>query len=93
MMLMEDFRRSSDTEIGLELVDIVPNATRRALTGTLRVDGWKGLPGLMVERPDHYITLVALHDRKLAHRPVYTPLILKHFRSGGRSRLAPPWQD
>ena len=93
LVLMENFRRSSDAEPGLELADIVTNAARRALSGTLQRDGWRHLPSLMIHRRQHYIQLVALHDRKPPKALPYGRILLKHFRHGGRSMIAPRWQS
>src|SRR3546814_18384074 len=46
MLLTEHFRFSSKCEAGLELVDVLTNATRRALSGRLVVEGWRNLPSL-----------------------------------------------
>jgi hypothetical protein len=87
---MEHFKYSSDSEPGLELVDIVTNAARRALKGTLHISGWEQLPTLMIHRRrDHYIQLISLHDRKPPNPPPYAEVILKHFTRNGRSMIAP----
>ena len=46
--LLADLKFSSAIVPGLELVDIVVNATRRALTGNLGETGWSGIPKLMI---------------------------------------------
>jgi len=90
LLLMEHFKYSSDNEPGLELADIVTNAARRALKGTLQNSGWRQLPTLMIHRQrDHYIQLIALHDRRPANPPPYADVILKHFTHDGRSMIAP----
>ena len=88
-LLTEHFRFSSEPEPGLEMVDILTNATRRALTGRLGPDGWKNIPRLMIHRPDHYIQVIALTQTppKQTGYP-YMP-VLKHFSHGGKSMLAP----
>ena len=43
--------RSSDTELGLQLADVLTNAVRRAMVGNLRYAGWKDLGGLIIQRP------------------------------------------
>lgn len=88
LLMTEHFRYSSDPEPGLELVDIVVNAVRRALVGNLRLDGWQGLPGLMVHRKSHYIRLVSLHQRRKPEWLGYES-VLRHFMSGGRNMIAP----
>ena len=89
MLLTESFRFSSNPEPGLELVDILVNATRRALVGSLRVEGWKDIPRLMIHLPErHYIQFVVLHTRPLAPRVPYQP-VLDHFMQGGKQMLLP----
>jgi hypothetical protein len=45
-LLLGDLRFSSAVEPGLELVDIIVNATRRALVGALGEAGWCGIPAV-----------------------------------------------
>ena len=85
-IMMESFRFSSNSEMGLELVDILTNATRRALIGNLKKSGWQNIPKLMIHRTQHYINLVGLEDFKT---PKTTPYIdvLNYFRKGGKDML------
>lgn len=39
----------SEIDYGLELVDIVTNTLRRALSGNLQESGWQGLPDLVIQ--------------------------------------------
>jgi hypothetical protein len=89
MMMKEDFRFSSQVEPGLEMVDILVNATRRALVGNLGFAGWRNIPRLMIHRPKHYIRISSL----LKHSPIprrysYMP-VLKYFSRGGKDMLVP----
>jgi hypothetical protein len=86
LLFRESFRFSTDVEPGLELVDIVTNALRRALTGNLGEDGWLPLRSLMIHRRDIYVRPVSLlfEDRKLTRS--YSK-VLHSFRSGGRNML------
>jgi len=88
MMFTESFRFSSAIEPGLELVDIVTNALRRAMVGNLAEAGWLPLRTLMIHRPDLYVWPCSLlaEERKL-DRPYRRTL--NHFREGGRNMLAP----
>ncbi len=95
LMYGESFRFSSEPEPGLELVDIVTNALRRALVGNLGESGWLPLRRLMVHSSDVYVSrvgLIANDDRSLA-----LPLrrVLNRFREGGRIMSAPnlSWPD
>jgi hypothetical protein len=89
LMFTESFRFSSGIEPGLELVDIVTNALRRALMGNnLEEVGWLPLRCLMIHRPDLYVWPCSLlADDKKLDRPYKR--ILNHFREGGRNMLAP----
>lgn len=84
LMYGESFRFSSESEPGLELVDIVTNTLRRGLIGNLGEAGWLPLRGLMIHRSDVYVSPVGLihnDDRKLARSLL--PMMNK-FRTGGR---------
>jgi hypothetical protein len=93
-MITESFRFSSDPEPGLEMADIVVNATRRAMTGRLGINGWQNIPRLMIHKPQHYIEFAAL--TRAPHRyeggAPYMP-VLKHFSRGGRNMLAPRYSN
>lgn len=93
MLFMEHFRYSPDIEPGLELVDILTSAARRVLTGTLKVPGCAGIPRLMIHRRDHYIRMVALHERQIVGDLPYRSA-MKGFTRGGRVMIAPRfWKD
>ena len=87
-LLKDSFRFSSEAEPGLELVDVVTNATRRAVQGNLRSEGWRHVPRLMVHRNGQYLHLVCLTppDRK-RDRPPYSKVVTRGFSQGGRSML------
>jgi hypothetical protein len=89
LILMEDFRFESDATPGLELVDILVNAVRRALNGHLQPEGFASIPSLMVDRRQclHLLTLSKANIRR-AKAP-YDQIILEHFKKGGRSILLP----
>jgi hypothetical protein len=88
-ILSESFRFSSDPELGLELVDILSNATRRALIGNLDKPGWKKIPKLMIHRGQHYVRMLALMKREptVAGYPYMS--VLRDFSKGGRNMLLP----
>ena len=90
-LLMESFRFSSDPESGLEMADIVVNATRRAMTGNLRIQGWGSIRRLMIAaKPQHYIGVITLAGAvpPLGDQVPYME-VLKHFSQGGKKMLAP----
>jgi hypothetical protein len=62
LVLSESLRFSTDPEPGLELVDILTNATRRALRGNLQPEGWREIPTIIVNRKPHNIHLLSLDD-------------------------------
>jgi hypothetical protein len=87
-LLLADLRFSSETEPGLELVDIVVNATRRALIGSLGEAGWHNIPKLMIHRNEPYIKLIILAEGgDEIHHPPYARIVNTHFSAGGRPML------
>lgn len=89
LLLMESFRFSASPEAGLELVDIVVNAARRALIGNLERSGWEGLPELMINlRERQCIRLIGLNAQQPPRTLGYED-VMRHFRTGGRQMLAP----
>lgn len=88
LLITESFRFSPYDEVGLELVDIVANAVRRALRGNLEKEGWYELPRLMIHLRDrHYIQIIALNTDPTPELPYRS--ILQHFRKRGKSMIAP----
>ena len=55
-MLLNDifskFRFVSSPEYGLEMVDILTNAVRRACVGNLKIEGWKDISKLIISKKD-----------------------------------------
>lgn len=60
LVLSESLRFSTAPEPGLELVDILTNATRRALRGNLQAEGWQDIPSIMIARNPNTIQLLSL---------------------------------
>ena len=88
--LLADLHFSSAAEMGLELVDIVVNATRRALAGNLGEIGWRAIPSLMVHRSEPYIKFIALGEGiDPIRRPAYAQIVRQSFSTGGKLMLAP----
>jgi hypothetical protein len=86
-LLLKDLRFSSDTEFGLELVDILTNAVRRAIIGNLGIEGWGGIVRTMIHRKEHYVALVRLDSvSQSPNNPSYASII-NHFWSGGKPML------
>jgi hypothetical protein len=89
-LLLADLRFSAASEPGLELVDIVVNATRRALIGSLGEAGWHGIPRLMIHRKQPYIQFLLLSNGPdQIRRPPYAPIVRQHFSQRGRLMVAP----
>jgi hypothetical protein len=89
-LLLANLRFSSTVKPGLELVDIVVNATRRALVGSLGEIGWRGIPRLMVHRKEPYIKFISLRQdgSDMIRHPSYARVV-RQFSTGGRVMLAP----
>jgi len=67
---------------GLELVDVLTNAVRRALTGKLQARGWAGISRVMIHRAGQtYVTAMAFDDE--VKEP--TASVLRGLGKGGRS--------
>ncbi|WP_194406364.1 hypothetical protein [Bradyrhizobium sp. CCBAU 53351] len=60
LVLSESLRFSTAPEPGLELVDILTNATRRALRGNLQAEGWREIPSIMIARNPNTIQMLSL---------------------------------
>ena len=87
MVTREHFRCSSGPEPGLEMVDILTNAVRRAMTGRLKMAGWVDIRRLMIHRrKEPYIQLVALRDAMV---PRSYEDVARHFTEKGRLMLSP----
>ena len=89
MLFEEDFKFSKEPVPGLELVDIVTNATRRALVGNLRKEGWNEIPTLMIHQNPQYIDFSLLGADPMPGGKVAYADVEKHFRKGGRIMLPP----
>lgn len=87
LILDESFRFSSGNDPGLELVDIVTNATRRALKGNLSAQGWQDIPRLMIHHREHYLRMVGLSKSASTERLPYGRIIARDFARNGRSML------
>jgi len=84
--LLSDIRFSSQSEPGLEFVDILTNAVRRMLTGNLQKEGWKNIHRLMIHRQDEtYISFILFgEDKEITRRASYARRVHEGFVNGGR---------
>jgi hypothetical protein len=88
LVIKESFTFSSEAKPELELVDIITNATRRALRGNLQRKGWGRIPQLMVHRGKReYISLFSLQDDPEPDRVYPHAEVLDAFRRDGRLLL------
>jgi hypothetical protein len=88
-LLLADLRFSSNIEPGLEWIDVLVNAVRRALVGNLRIEGWHDIRRLMIHRQDQYINLMLLAGAgEEPSNPAYSDVV-KHFRTDGKNMLSP----
>lgn len=87
LLFNESFRFSSSNDYGLELADIVVNATRRALKGNLGEEGWGQIPRLMIHRRDPYLKFRTLNQDGVFEKLPYADLIKTNFATGGRNML------
>jgi hypothetical protein len=74
------------TETGLELIDILVTATRRAMVGNLQFSGWHNIRRLMVHRREPYIKLVILGETDAIRDASYSDVV-RHFSTGGKPML------
>jgi hypothetical protein len=86
-VLSESLRFSIDPEPGLELVDILTNATRRALRGNLQPDGWREIPTVMINRNPQNIQIVSLDTSVPESAKLPYGRVVKAFDIGARSML------
>jgi hypothetical protein len=89
--LLKDIQFSAKSEVGLEFVDILTNAVRRALTENLQQKGWKNIHKIMIHRNgDAYIQFVLFGaDEAIVRDAKYAKVVVQGFRDGGKSMLTP----
>jgi hypothetical protein len=90
-LLLQNIRFCSAPEAGLEFVDILSNAVRRTLTGSLRKDGWKNIHRLMIHRKDQtYIQFVLFREGPdVIKNAPYERIVREGFSRDGKSMLTP----
>jgi hypothetical protein len=88
-MLLKDLKFSSDIHYGLEFVDILTNAVRRALTNSLQKEGWQNIHRLMLHGNDGpYISFVLYQEGgDIIHDAPYTKIVNDGFSKDGRLML------
>jgi hypothetical protein len=83
-VLKEDFTFTAGPTPGLEMVDIVTNATRRALVNNLQKSGWLRIPELMIAKGKQYISMHAFQDDPVPNRPYPYLNVLNAYGRNGR---------
>jgi hypothetical protein len=88
-LLLKDIQFSSKVQHGLEFVDVLTNAVRRALTGNLQREGWQNIHRLMIHDNDGpYISFVLFSEgADVIHAAPYTNVVNEGFSSDGRLML------
>jgi hypothetical protein len=73
----------------LELVDILSNAVRRALTNSLQNEGWQNIHRLMIHENDGpYISFVLYQEGgDIVHNPTYSNVVHEGFTKDGKLML------
>jgi hypothetical protein len=96
-LLLKDIRFSTKTEEGLEFVDVLSNAVRRALMGNLQKPGWKNIHRLMIHRKEPYLKLIIFGDGKdVVKRTNYEKVLIDGFLNRGKPMMTPSsrrWAD
>ena len=89
--LLKDIQFLAKSEAGLEFVDILTNAVRRALAGNLQQKGWQNIHKIMIHRnSDAYIQFVLFGaDEDIVRDAKYTKVVAQGFRHGGKLMLTP----
>ena len=88
-LLLKDIQFSSGVEQGLEFVDILTNAVRRALLGNLQKEGWQNIHRLMIHENNRpYISFVLFQEGPdIVHAAPYTNIVHEGFSKNGRLML------
>lgn len=88
-LLLKNMTFSSEVLPGLEFVDILTNAVRRALTGNLQRGGWQNIHRLMMhENGSPYLSFVVFHEGEDIIRDApYANTVHEGFSKDGRLML------
>jgi hypothetical protein len=82
--ILQDATFTSTPTPGIELVDIITGATRRAMVGHLQRPGWQRIPTIMIHRDRAYIGMHRLQKDFDETIPLPYADVLAAFRDGGR---------
>ena len=77
-LILKEFKFPSGSNYGLEMVDVLTNATRRALSGNLREEGWRNISQLIPKMRDkHQVQMLSFTDEGAARSVPYAAVIRK----------------
>lgn len=77
-LILKDFKVPSTPNYGLEIVDVLTNAIRRALSGNLREEGWCNISKLIVKmRAKHQVQMLSFTDEGAVQSVPYGRVIRK----------------
>jgi hypothetical protein len=82
--ILQDVTFTASPTSGIELVDIITGATRRAMVGNLQKPGWHRIPTIMLDRDRSYIGMHRLQKDFDESIPLPYDNVLNAFREGGR---------
>ena len=83
----KDMQFISEINYGLELVDILTNAVRRALMGNLEVGGWKDISRIIIHKKgNHRINLFSFSQMNNGDNLPYAR-VMHDFDKGGKSMV------
>jgi hypothetical protein len=77
-LILKEFKFTSAHNYGLEMVDVLTNAARRALSGNLREEGWRNISKLIPKMSDkHQVQMLSFSDEGAARSVPYASVIRK----------------
>ena len=88
-LLLKDINFCADIQPGLEFIDVLSNAVRRALTNKLQREGWQNIHRLMIQENDKTCINFVLFQEggDVVHMPSYADVVHQGFTKGGRPML------
>jgi len=82
---LKDFTFKAGQEIGLEIVDVLANSTRRMLRGELQREGWINMHRLMIHRTETYIKFILFGPGPdVVQGADYAAIVNESFRKNGK---------
>lgn len=78
----------SETNVGIQIVDILANCIRRAMSDHLQFEGWKYLSNLIIRREKQSIMLTKL-NLQITNSPFSYAKFVNYFQCCGKQMLVP----